>query len=138
MINDALVCGSGGVWVRVVEVIMFGTSDEMAVERSPEESSSPGWVTDGPAISGLSVETARFVASAKLVLELVTSDNSISVTLGETARGGMAELGCSPMWVANESVECGSEGIRVVEVTRSGTVAEIVVVRTPEVPSLSA
>ena len=75
---------------------MFGTSGEMAVERTPEEISVPGWVIHGPVFPGLSVETARVVASAELVLELVPSDDSLSVTLGETARRGMAELGFSP------------------------------------------
>ena len=96
MTNDAMVCGSGEVWIRVVEVIIFGMSDEMGVERSPVVSSFPGWVIHGPVFPGLSVETARVVASAELVLELVPSDDSLSVTLGETARRGMAELGFSP------------------------------------------
>ena len=92
-----MVCGSGEVWIRIVEIIIFGMSGEMAVERSPDVSSFPWGVTHGPVFPGLSVETARVVASAELVLKLVPSDIRVSVTLGETARGGMAELGFSPM-----------------------------------------
>ena len=73
-----------------------------------------------------------------VVKGLVTSDGIISVTPGEPARVVKAELGCSPMLVMRETVECFSEGIGDVEVTRSGPVVEMVVVRTPEVSSLSS
>ena len=128
--------GSEGVWTRGVEVIMSGTPGAMVVDRSSEETSVPGWVIHRVMVSGLSVETSRVVGGTKL--ELVTSDGINFVLPGEPARVDMAELGCSPIWVTEETVECDSEGIRVGEVTRSGTLAEIVVVRTPEVSSLSA
>ena len=50
--NDDVVCGSGGVWIRVVEVIVSGTPGEMVVDGSSEVPSFPGWVTNGAVVPG--------------------------------------------------------------------------------------
>lgn len=115
---------------------MSVTPGEMVVDRPSEEPSVPGWVIHRAMVSGLPVETSRVVGGIEL--ELVTSDGISFVLPGKLARVDLAELGCSPMWVTEETVECDSEGIGVVEVTRSGTLAEMAVVRIPEVSSLSA
>lgn len=47
----------------------------------------------------------------------------------------MVDLGCSPMWVTSETVLCGLEGVRVGEVIISVILCEMVLDRTPEVPS---
>lgn len=67
------------------------------------------------------------------MLELTANDCIISVMCGRTGLTDMAELGCSPMWVTNEAVLCGLEGIRVGEVIISVTLCETVLDRTPEV-----
>lgn len=64
------------------------------------------------------------------------SDDTISVLPDETGLVDMAELGCSPMLVTNGIVVYGSEVIKVDEVIVSGTLGEMVLNRTPEVPCL--
>lgn len=48
--------------------------------------------------------------------DLVPSDGMIFVKSEVAARIDMAELGCPPTWVSNETLVCGSEGITVGEI----------------------
>lgn len=135
--NEIVSCDSEG--MRVVEVNISGIAEEMGVVETADVTSLSGWVVNGAVISDRLVESSRAEVIAELpMLAPVTSDGIISVTPGEPVSVGMAERGCSPMWVTEETVECCSERIGDVEATRSGPVVETVVVRTPEVSSLSA
>lgn len=65
----------------------------------------------------------------------MTSGDIVSVVLGETGRID-TELGCSSTWVTNETIICGSEGIRVGDDIMSGTLA-VMMVEDPEVTFVS-
>lgn len=127
--KDVMFCVSG-VWFRIVEVIMSGPLSEMAVVRTTEMSSFPGWVV----ASASPRESSRVEDVEWLFLpERVTIDGIISVIPGET----VWVVCCSSVRVMNETVVCGSEERRVGEVTKSGKIVEIVEVGVPEVGTLS-
>lgn len=71
------------------------------------------------------------------MLELVTSDCIISVIPRDTGLIDKVELGCSSMWVTNETVLYDSGGIRVVAVIISVIPVVMVVFGTPDMVSLS-
>lgn len=71
-----------------------------------------------------------------LVPELVTCDGIISVIPGAIDFVDMVELDSSSKWVTSETVVCDSEGKRVGDVIISGTLGEVVIERTLEVPSI--
>ena len=131
-----MVCGSGGVWIRVVVVIMPGSVGEAIVLRTPEVSSFPVWVTLGDVVSGWSGEIARVEVTEWLsVLELVANDGIISVIFGEIGHVAMSELCCSPICMTNDTVVFSSAEIRFGDVIISVMVCEVVEDSSPEVPS---
>ena len=131
-----MVCGSGGVWIRVVVVIMPGTVGEAIVLRTPEVSSFPGWVTLGDMVSGWSGEIATVEVTEWLsVLELVANDGIISVIFGEIGHVAMSELCCSPICMTTDPAGFIAAEKTLVDVIISGIVCEVVEDRSPEVPS---
>lgn len=134
--NDVMVCGSEGVWIRVVVGIMPGTVGEAIVLRTPEVSSFPGWVTLGDVVPGWSGEIARVeVMKWFSVLELVANDGIVSAIVGEIGHVAISELCCSSICVTNDTVVFSSAEIRFGDVIISGMLCEMFKDRTPEVPS---
>lgn len=131
--NDIMVCLLEEVWFLFVEVIMFGVLVEMIVDSVSELFFFLVWVFFEVVVFNWFWEIFIVeVIEWFFVLDFVFSDDMIFVEFEVIGRIDMVELGCFLIWVSNEIVVCGLEGIIVGEIIICWILVEVVIDKTFE------